>query len=116
MTPATLDLICTRGVTFGPVVILCSDDTPVVVDLTGWTPIAHVRKKSGSALIFDLAPTVTDGPAGEITIPAMADEDTMQLPAGSYRWDLVLERPTGERLGPYIAGRFTVANIITQPS
>jgi hypothetical protein len=116
MIPAKLPLKITRGTTFKPVIIHCKDKDGAAVDISGWTPFAEVRKSSCDSVVVDLAPTVTDGPAGEITIPAIQDETTVGYTAGDYFWDLILETPAGERLGPYVADRFAIRNKITQPA
>ncbi len=114
MTPATLNLKIYHGITFGPVVITCSDDDEVAVDLTNWLVYAEARIDFRTPM-FDLAPTVTDATAGEITL-ALTDEQTAALPVGNFRWDLILENPAGERLGPYIAGTCIVQAINSQPA
>lgn len=114
MTPATLDLTVTRGVTFGPVVITCKDANGAAVNLAGYTPFAEVRKKAGEAVVRDLALAITNAAAGEVTIPEISDEATMKMTKGSYRWDFVLQNAGGKRFGPHAAGTFIVQNIITQ--
>jgi hypothetical protein len=113
MTPAPLNLTIRKGITFGPVLITCRDSSGAFVDLTGWVVSAHARKSATSDLAFSLEPQITEPLSGGITI-AFTDEQTQALPAGSFKWDMVLERPTGERLGPYIAGTLSVNPIITQ--
>ncbi len=87
-----------------------------VVDLTGYTPKAEVRRTSDSELILDLNPSVTDATGGEITIPPISSDDTQDFDfVGTFRWDLVLVNGSGDRLGPYVKGPFVVADNITQP-
>ena len=115
-TPASLDLTLTRDITFGPIVIVCKDSAGTVVNVTGWTAYAEVRKKpEDTTAILNLAPVVSNGAAGEVTIPAIANSTTKTLPAGAYLWDFILQKPTGERLGPFISGRFIIGSKITQP-
>jgi hypothetical protein len=113
MKPAILDLRISKGITFGPVQIYCQDEDLAPVDITGWQVFAQVRRNPNGDVLFDLLPVITDGPAGEITLSA-DHEDTAELQAGLYRWDLILENPDGERLGPFIVGAVHVLAPITQ--
>ncbi|MFA7302071.1 MAG: hypothetical protein WC069_07200, partial [Candidatus Shapirobacteria bacterium] len=97
MTPAALNLTIIKGITFGPVLITCKDSGGAAVNLTGWSVTADARQSPSKAVAFSLAPQITDAAAGQITV-GFSDEQTNALPAGTFRWDLVLERPTGERL------------------
>jgi hypothetical protein len=111
--PATLNLEFTRGITYGPLLIYCKNGGNAV-DITGWSVFAHVRKDSASPLALNLNPTITTAATGEITI-AFTDEQTKQFPPGSYSWDLVMQDPSGERLGPFLAGTVTINSTMTHP-
>lgn len=91
-----------------------------VADLTGWVPDAEVRTDPEGTLIIDLLPTVTDAAIGEVTIPVITDEQSMLLPADGgklkAKWDFVFVVPSGDRLGPFLAGSFTIKSIITEPT
>lgn len=115
MTPGNLDLVLYRGSTFGPVIIYArEEDTTTVVPLTGWLAHAKVRTKANGPLVVDLLPYISDGPNGQVTIPEIADEITPALPCGCFVWDLLLERPTGEILGPFLAGTFTIPTAVAR--
>lgn len=116
MTPGTLNLTAYRGTTFGPVVITAYSDAAhtTTKNLSGWIPLAQVRKKAGSPKIIDLVPILSNAAAGEISIPAVTDEETLAWPHGDYVWDFLLERPTGEVLGPFLAGTFTINSAVTR--
>lgn len=115
MTPGPLDLDLYKGSTFGPIIILArEEDTTTVVPLTGWTAHAKVRTKASGPLVIDLLPYISDGPAGQITIPEITDEATASIPPGCFVWDLLLERPTGEILGPFLAGAFTIHTAVAR--
>src|SRR5688572_3493488 len=114
MKPARYNLSMTKGITFGPIVFYCADEEEVAVDLTGWTAYAEVRSGPGGSVVFDLQPQITDPAAGEITIEA-TDEQTAELTPGLFRWDLILENPAGERLGPYLVGSCNISAPISQP-
>lgn len=114
MTPVTHNLTIRRGITFGPLTFEFKDDAGDPVDLTGWQIFADVRKKPTDEVAFSLEPEITDAEAG-IAVIEFTDEETDELTAGSYGWDLVLQNPDGERLGPYLAGRVSVKTIYTQP-
>ncbi len=109
MIPAILNLSAHKGTTLESVTITVADADGVVVDLMGWTPSAEVRESSGATLVVDLAPTIVDGSV----VFGLTDEQTAALVVGSYRWDLLIENPGGEILGPYIQGEFVVDDIIT---
>ena len=112
MTPATLNLTIDKGVTWGPLVITCKDADGVVVDLTGWTAYADARVNTFLPVVFSLSPVVSDAAAGKITF-SMTDEQTNVLPDGACQYDMVLQNPAGERLGPYLTGTIQVNRIFT---
>ena len=114
MTPATLNLSIRNGITFGPVIFNCKDAFSAPVDLTGYFVFADARKTYTDPVAFSLAPVISDPVNGEITM-TFTDEQAESKPAGNYGWDLVLEAPTGERLGPYVTGRVNVTDVYTQP-
>jgi hypothetical protein len=114
MIPAPLNLEVYKGVTFEPVTFTMRDAALNSVDLTDWSVFAEVRKNCSNSLVLDLLPVISDAVNGEITI-SLTDEVTANLGEGSFYWDLILENDLGERLGPYLAGKFTISCVITQP-
>ena len=108
------NLYARRGITFGPIKVVCKNGDGDPVDLTDWKAWAEARENPGCPVQIDLAPEITDAAAGEITFDH-ADEVTATWPAGTFRWDLVLENPDGQRLGPFVAGTITVEDVITLP-
>lgn len=115
MTPAQRDLEIITGLTFRSFKLYAKDINGVAVPLTDYIPFAEVRKKPGSAVVLDLGFAITDAPNGEITCPGFTDEETFDMPAGTYQWDFILQRPSGERDGVYIAGEFVIRKNITHP-
>jgi hypothetical protein len=113
MTPGAYNLIIRRGVAFSITFTLTEDDGTTAINLTGYTAHALVRKLPTSAVVKDLTPTLTSAAGGIITI-ALTDEQTLALPAGAFRWDLVLEDAGGSRLGPYVAGLCDISSAITR--
>ncbi len=92
-----------------------ADDNPV--DLTGYAAEAQVRRQPrGANVILDLNPSVTTPLTGEVTIPSISSTDTSAITSyGKFYWDLVFKNSgTGERLGPFVAGSFTISDTITQ--
>jgi hypothetical protein len=90
-------------------------------DMTDWIPYAEVRTEPESTLVLDLEPELVYPQYGVVRIPAIQDEQTILLPAGNggklkCKWDLIFQVPTGERIGPYIAGSFLIKSIITEPA
>jgi hypothetical protein len=115
MKPAIHDITIRRGATFGPKRFAFKDDAGNPVDLIGWKVWAHARKRPLGPLLFDLAPQITDAPAGVVTI-YRTDEQTSAYPRlEEGAWDLLLENPDGERIGPLVAGFVNVQIPSTQP-
>lgn len=86
------------------------------VDLSGFGVDANVRRSEAATDVYiDLNPSITNATAGEITIPAITAANTELLEfIGNFKWDLVLTQGAN-RFGPFIQGRFTVSDNITQP-
>lgn len=89
-------------------------DNPI--DLSGYLGVeAQVRRSSDAELFLDLNPSITDGPAGEITIPGMTNAQTNALTLSrNFQWDLVLTNGSNQRVGPFIKSTFNVSDNITQ--
>jgi hypothetical protein len=85
------------------------------VDLTGYTAEAKVRRTvNATDILFDLNPSITDPTTGEITIPSLTTSQTEALQfTGRFMWDFVLVL-AGQRFGPFVTGKFTVSDNITQ--
>ena len=117
MTPGSLNLpTISRGAACEPLVITIKDKTlQTPIDFTGYRAFAYIKHAPTEDLILDLAPNVTNAAGGEITIPAISPAVTSTIPAGSYKWDLVLESSTGIATGPWLAGTVVVQDIITHP-
>ena len=62
MAAITLNLEIIKGITFGPLDITAKDEAGDVVDLTGYTPIAHARVNPDRPVSFDLAPALFEFP------------------------------------------------------
>jgi len=111
--PFNLDLTVTKGITYGPAEFNLKDEDENPFDLTlggAWKVISYARLTKDSARKIDLAPSITDAANGQFKI-GFTDEQTLAQMAGNYRWDLILETPAGERIGPYFAGKYTVEEI-----
>ena len=95
------------------------DENLVAVPITGWTPQCDCRVTTngtiGSAVIFDLGASVTNGATGEVTFE-ISDEDTALLDAGTYTYDLIFGKPDGTRTEPIIQGMVTVVQVNSQHS
>lgn len=111
VTPADYDITVIQGHPYTRTIV-AKDSAQVVVDLTGWTAHAHVRRRRDTDLVIDLAPEITAALSGEITIALTADQ-TSGLTPGQYGWDLVLVNADGVRDGPYVGGAFTVTRTYT---
>lgn len=111
-----IDLRIYRGASYGPLRIRLHNHQNAPVDLSGWTVWAEVRTDAeASQVAANLAPQITDAPAGLVEI-SLTDEQTAALTVGSYRWDLLAENPSGERIGPLVSGAVTITKLITQPA
>lgn len=89
--------------------------TKRAVDLTDWLVWAYVKAAVGGALQLDLAPTVSSPTTGRVDL-SMTDTETAALTAGTFVWDLILENPDGERIGPLFSGGFSVLRPVTDPA
>lgn len=113
LQPGKLDLICRKGITFGPITLSLDDENGADFDLTGYSVFAEVKTAKGAGAVFlNLSPTVSNATAGQISI-SLTDTQTAALTAGTYGWDLVIENASGERTGPILQGEFEVEEIYT---
>jgi hypothetical protein len=117
MTPGPLDLpIIYRGSTWPTVIITFINKTTLIpLDFTGYRAFAHIKHLPTETLIYDLLPVVTDAVNGKITIPPIPKLNTEKIPAGSWRWDLLLESSDSIISGPWLSGNSVVSDIITNP-
>ena len=84
-------------------------------DLTGFTAKAQVRRTPQGELYIDLNPSVTDAVNGQITLPGLTTDETMDLEfPGDFQWDLILVDGAGEWYGPFVKGSFKVLDKNTQ--
>src|SRR6266446_3800761 len=112
ITAGTLNLQIIRGCTFEPMELQMLDGTSTPVNLTGYNVAAEVRLASGSPVILDLSPTITDAVNGIITIPGIDDETTGAMDALNAQWDLLVEDGSDNRQQT-LRGRFDIINKIT---
>ncbi|SRR6266705_4102513 len=113
IVPGTLNLTMTRGCTFESFTLQMTDVNGDPVDLTGFTTNAEVRVASGTTVIINLSPSITDAANGIITIPEINDETTLTYTAATYLWDLLLEETAPDNMQRILAGRFDIINKIT---
>lgn len=112
MTPFNLPLTVTKGITFGPVTFMFKQADASPFDLTDYKVFAYARRTKYAKEKIDLNPQITDAVNGT-AVMQFTDEQTAVLMGGENGWDLILEAPTGERLGPYFAGKLKVQEIYT---
>lgn len=110
MTPANLDLTIWRGITFDPVIFNIKDGSGNPINLSGWSVFANSR--NGTGKLIDLAPTITSAATGQVTI-SLSKTQTALFNSGEQYWDMIFQKPTGERLGPYISGKILVNDTVT---
>lgn len=110
--PATFNLTVYKGASFGPLRVVCRDAVGALVNLTGYSAFAKVRKMALGPVIVDLEPTIPSPTAGEITF-GFTDEQTAELPHGVFVWDLMLQDGSGQILGPFLVGAFTIKTTVS---
>jgi len=113
MIPANLNLKIYRGVAFDELRIICQDTNSNAVNIAGWTAHAKARTHCGGAVVIDLAPNVSNGAAGQITL-SHNQANTANFPCGRFGWDLVLTQSNGENVGPFLSGQLLVADTYTR--
>lgn len=110
--PVRFDISIFKGVTFSPITITVDSDSGPM-DLTGYTAYAQARLVTNQSTVINLAPVVTDGPAGQITLDSFTHTETSALTAGVYEWDLLIMSPTSVSIGPIIKGKLYVVSLNT---
>jgi hypothetical protein len=116
VTPGTHNFTIWRHVALKPKKFVFKDGAGAVIDLTGLTAHAEARVNvKDAAAAVDLEPEITDAAGGEVTI-ALTLAQCQALPAGIYHWDMVFEDGDGERIGPFVKGKLTIASLNTQPA
>ncbi len=108
-----LNLILVRGCTFEELELQMQDENGDPVAITNDTVSAQVRTFPEDTLIIDLAPTVTDGPNGVITIPEIIRTQTGSYELGNHRWDLLLSDSSGDPKVRLLYGEFNIIDPIT---
>ena len=109
-SPQRLDLDISKGSVFGPVVFTAVDKNGNAFDLTNWQVFA--KSTNDFRQLNDLQPLITNAVAGQIMIQ-LTQQQTDSFSVGRNRWDLILQRPTGERLAPYYGGNLTVSEAVS---
>jgi hypothetical protein len=116
MSKSILNLSIVRGTTFGPVQIYCKDSTGAPVPLAGWSAYAQARDSTKTPVIIDFAPVIAANDSeGLVTLPAIPWATTKEYSFQSIEWDLILQKPSGERLPPFIGGAVNISTPTTQP-
>ena len=92
MTAGRYDMTIEQGATFY-LPLTYSDSNGSAIDLSTYTAMLQVRRTPTTPVVTELSTEndriVLGGADGSITLSMLA-EDTADLPAGSYRYDLVL--------------------------
>jgi hypothetical protein len=111
--PLKQKLVVRRGISFTETIALFDEnDEPIIV--ADYTGLMQVRADYGETVIIELS-TVND----RITLDDnrillyIADEDTADFTAGSYRYDLQLTDPAGDAYA-ILYGTFAVKDMVTQ--
>jgi hypothetical protein len=111
--PLKQKLVVRRGISFTETIFLFDkNDEPII--LTGYTGLMQVRSDYGASVIIELSTS-----NGRITLDNncvllyIADEDTADFTAGSYRYDLQLTDAAGDAYA-ILYGTFAVKDMVTQ--
>ena len=108
-----LNQILVRTCTFEELDLQMQDANGDPVVITNYTVEAQVRQFPQDTLIIDLAPTVTDGVNGIITIPEITRVITGTYGLGNHRWDLLLSDPSGDPKVRLLYGEFNIIDPIS---
>jgi hypothetical protein len=109
-SPPRFDIDVVKGSIFGPVMFTAVDATGNPINLTNWQVFA--KSTNGFGQIYDLQPLVSNAAAGQIVIQ-LTQQQTDLFSIGRNRWDFMLQRPTGERLPPFLGGNLTVTEPVS---
>lgn len=105
-----------RGLTLQTHRVKFSDSDGANISLSGWSAWWEARDKDG-VLKVSLGPTVTQDDDDEWCVEiGMTDEQTAALAdstLGTWEHDLIVENTSGEKLGPYVAGKLKVLDPVS---
>lgn len=88
-----------------------TDDDDIVIDLTGYTGQAQMRKHYSSVSYYSFDVTI-HGPAGVVTL-GMTANTSNTVPAGRYVYDCELTDPSGKR-SRLVEGIVTISPQVTR--
>lgn len=111
LQPKRYDIVLYQGDTFTFSLTLKNGATPI--DVTGWTPLAQIKKTSdntpGETPVLGVTVGTTDG---KITIK-LTDTETAALQGSTeYKYDIQLSDGTNKRT--FIGGKITVTEDISE--
>ena len=81
------------------------------IDLTGCSVSMHMRRIPSGKRVKDLAPTITDATAGEITVD-ISDAFT-GVADGTYKADLIITDADAKKLRPHLRVTLTLETLYT---
>jgi len=115
-----VDLLIRQGATFGPYWIQIQDEDGVIIDLTGASVKASLRKDIGDATpaaVFDINYSPTQGKFSyaltSVQTTVLAAGKTIKDPVGKYFWDAEITWPDSS-VAPVAYGDVTVFREITR--
>ena len=71
-----------------------TDGTPL--DLSDYTVASQMRKSFSTSTAYDFTTSISNPIAGRVQIQ-LTSEDSRQIPAGKYLYDLEVTAPSGEK-------------------
>lgn len=114
--PARVELVITRGSTWGGLRGACKDAAGDPVDLSGCTFLCQARKGAGLPLIHTFSLSVDDELDHVFQFDEMSPAETLALPAGEWRYDVKPVDAGGKVWPPILQGRLQVIDSISQAS
>ena len=106
-----VELTVEQGANFSTTIDV-KDGTNTIINLTGYTVAAQMRKSYYSTTANSFTTTITDASAGQITM-TMTSANTSGLTPGRYVYDLLLTSGTGVKTR-VIEGIVTVMPSVTR--
>lgn len=113
LMPKRYDIEIYQGDTFSFALVL-KQDTTTVIDVTGWTALAQIKKiDTGGAAETPSLDVVVGGADGKITI-SLTDTGTSALQESTqYKYDVQLTDTVGNKR-TFIGGKITIVEDITE--
>lgn len=112
MIPESHSFSISQGANFGPELLpRLEDASGNAINIAGATVYANAQ---AGGLMINLAPYVSNGANGEVSLGNKTATETRAIVCGVYDWDAMLVYANGQIIGPTHMGRVKVLSPITQ--